>query len=204
MEHKPSYFGAMSRLTAVSSVLACLPFGISADGESSPPLTRLSDQGVSPYLSMGRLVDEQHPRWEEYREPITQFPSVRACLAPSEQETDTPNVMNVDWDIIHGPYAVQVCLFRIFDTLGSPELVAEWMEQNGFRDVGNLDRSEMMPKFDRLVVGQWTYEDTVARSQIISGPINRLMNGVVQPSTVISARFSGTKLLSVGLSAKTK
>lgn len=167
-------------------------------------MIRLSDQAVSPYLSIGRLVDEQHPRWEEYRGPIAQFRSVRACLAPSEQETDTPNVMNVDWDIIRGPYSVQVCLFRIFDSLGSPELAAQWMKKNGVRDVKNLDRSGMGFEFDRLVIGYWTYEDTVARTQIISGPINRLMNGVVQPSTVISARFSGTKLFSVGLHAKTK
>lgn len=109
-----------------------------------------------PYTLYGNLTDEQrtaiipyetltneetHPFYVRYeritnnpqlKKAIRKYPHVRDCLVRSQADKQTPNLRLIDWHRLSGYTEGQVCLWRIFTSLESPERVKDWMSFHGY------------------------------------------------------------------------
>jgi hypothetical protein len=99
------------------------------------PFKRLSYETVFPFLYAAHPLSDfpKHPYYEEYRAAVTRFPEVRACLLDSEKEKQTPNLTRFDWNKMNSTFDAEVCLFRVFSSIGSIEESRQWFESQGFK-----------------------------------------------------------------------
>jgi hypothetical protein len=94
---------------------------------------KLRNQKEWPYMFGGKVIDADHPRWNEYAEPIQNFPDVVDCLEEGSSGPRTTDLYRIDWSKLTSHRDVEVCLFRIFDTLSDPVLVRAWLRSMGYR-----------------------------------------------------------------------
>lgn len=103
------------------------------DPEICPiPYVRLAKQETEPYLLDGKVVDESHPRYVHYGEPILRFPDVRSCLVESERGEPVPDLRLMDWDAAENLADVDVCVFRVASSIGDVDTVKLWLRYHGF------------------------------------------------------------------------
>ena len=100
------------------------------------PRDRLATQDSHPFLLLGRVMDETHPRWSEFRSAIRSYPDVDPCLEEEQRGTAEPDLLAFDWNSIRREAAMEVCLFRVFQSLREPELIEAWVLRKGFRTWG--------------------------------------------------------------------
>lgn len=91
-----------------------------------------------PILKYGALSSEKtHPHPNNsggrYTEAIVSYPDVRDCLVGSERDLKKPDLRLIDWPQFNTRYEVEVCLWRIFNSINDVELTKEWMEFYGLR-----------------------------------------------------------------------
>lgn len=74
-------------------------------------------------------------------EAIEAFPDVQSCLKPAPEDTakDIPALYHIDWDKIDNDDEAEICLFRIFKELGTPETVIGWLKYQGFETRGAVE-----------------------------------------------------------------
>lgn len=96
-------------------------------------LESFSRQPEKPFLFLGIRMDPDHPRWGEFSESIDKFPSAQNCLNPPHDSGSNWNVLDINWKSLKSNRDIEVCLFRIFDTLNDPLLVFSWLEHQGYR-----------------------------------------------------------------------
>ena len=101
----------------------------------------LSSQHNHPFLFLGKPMDPSQPRWDEYAEAIQRFQSAEACLIAPPEGSEW-NLAAVDWTAMHSHKDIEVCFFRIFDTLNDPERVRRWLEHQGYWT------TEMQPPYE--------------------------------------------------------
>jgi hypothetical protein len=109
-------------------------------GDANPvSFKRLSKEQSSPFLKLGRPLSDLQGRsdYGEYKAAVDHFPDVRACLINSERKKHIPDLSLFDWDMIRGEYETEVCLFRIFSSIGSVEGSGRWLKDQGF-NVGHI------------------------------------------------------------------
>jgi hypothetical protein len=96
------------------------------------PFKRLSDK---PFLHDNRPLSDitKHPHYEGYRDAVTRFPDVRACLVDSERGKQIPDLTRFDWNKIKSRDDAEVCLFRVFSSIGNVERSRQWFESQGFK-----------------------------------------------------------------------
>ncbi|WP_457650826.1 hypothetical protein [Profundibacter sp.] len=94
---------------------------------------RLANQETDPFMFQGKVMDENHPRWRQYRRAIRKFRDVRDCLIEEEQNRETPNLLLIDWQKTGLGSGAQVCLFLIARSLGTMDRHREWLEFHEFR-----------------------------------------------------------------------
>jgi len=96
----------------------------------------LANQETDPFLFSGKLMDENHPRWRQYRRALRIYPDVRDCLVEKERESEQPNLLKIDWRRVGGGASLGVCGFRIARSLKDVERIRQWLVNQQFRVVG--------------------------------------------------------------------
>lgn len=63
------------------------------------------------------------------------YPNLESCISNENPESEKLIDAKVDWSRIKSDNGASVCLFRLFDAMRDPEIVADWMATNGFINV---------------------------------------------------------------------
>ena len=109
--------------------------GADAPEAAGPPIgyDHLANQKTDPFLFSGKLMDESHPRWRQYRHAIQKFSDARDCLIGTEKNKPEPNLLLIDWKETGLGRGAEVCIFLIARSLGTIERHRQWLEFNGFQ-----------------------------------------------------------------------
>ena len=126
---------------------------------------RTAEIGSSKKIKFEKLTSEQDfPFWNGnapalYSNAITKFPNVRSCLVASEKDKENPDLRLINWDgffnwewtrnvkgswfnIFSANQSAQtdanVCLWRIYTSLGTDERIERWKKFHGFPERGNI------------------------------------------------------------------
>lgn len=122
------------------------------------PRDRLATQDSHPFLFIGRVIDATHPRWSDFRRAIRTYPDVDPCLEEEQRGTAAPDLLAFDWNGIRYTAAIEVCLFRVFQSLREPELIEAWVLRQGFRTPGFDDYPSRRSHMRRILSASWTPE----------------------------------------------
>ncbi len=120
------------------------------------PYARLTDEqsypfvGLNPSLAIG-ISPKLNPK-RDHAKAISRFPSVRDCLIRSEQKKDRPDLRLIDWDKIRTMADADVCTWRIFSSLGTPERAKQWLVFHGAHRVSPR-RNEISGKWEKKMGG---------------------------------------------------
>lgn len=112
------------------------------------PYVRLAKQETEPFLFLGKVVDEDHPRSGDYKRALRRFPDVRSCLVEKEREKPKPDLRQIDWDKIRNIKDIDVCVFRIASSIEDIENIKLWLLHHDFR-VGKgsrINSEDYVPK----------------------------------------------------------
>ena len=97
------------------------------------PYVRLAKQETEPFLFLGKVMDEDHPRFHQYRTALRRFPSVRSCLITKERETAQPDLRQIDWHAISDVQEIEVCVFRTASSIEEVETIKTWLRHHDYR-----------------------------------------------------------------------
>ena len=86
----------------------------------------LSSEETEPYLVSGKA-----PRKRGDIRAAEKWPDVRSCLVRSERNKDTPDLRKINWRKMRMDTDIEVCMFRIFTSLGTPEKAKLWYVEQG-------------------------------------------------------------------------
>ena len=95
----------------------------------------LSTQDLDPFLKREKPVNMEHPLWKRYRRAMSRFPSAADCLTRPSHNQKKPDLRQLDWSKMIDTAAIEVCMFRIFSSYGSPSKAKLWFEAQGFTNV---------------------------------------------------------------------
>jgi hypothetical protein len=119
--------GAVATIAQEPSTEQCL------DPAICPILyVRLAKQETEPFLYRGRVMDEKHPRYEDYERALRTFPDVRSCLTKDERAKPQPDLRQIDWSAIRSIKDIDVCVFRIASSADGLETIKTWLLYNDF------------------------------------------------------------------------
>lgn len=107
-------------------VVGFLPMSNPVSGQ---PLTYkyLATEADTPFLRWGKPPTE-----DAYRRAAQKWQDVRSCLVATEAKKRQPNLVNVDWDRLYSIEDGEVCLFRIFSSIGNLDGIGKWLRLQGF------------------------------------------------------------------------
>ncbi len=121
------------------------------DPEICPiPYVRLAKQETEPFLFQGKVVDVNHPWYNDYSKALRRFPDVRSCLTTDERENPQPDLRQIDWGAIHNILEINVCVFRVASSIEDVETIKLWLLYHGFT-VGEVRRTRheaYVPKYE--------------------------------------------------------
>ena len=88
----------------------------------------LSNEDIDPFHWYGTIpvYEKGKDRLEDYVRTASKIRDVRECIVLSEQNKVTPDLRLIDWDRLGEGPKIDVCLFRIFASIGIDQ-VASWM-----------------------------------------------------------------------------
>ena len=92
----------------------------------------LSHQYTSPFRFGGQVISEESARWNQYRRAIEKYPNAVPCLSSGIDSNGTVDLRDMDWFQLKKVQDLDVCVFRILDTLSSVELMEDWIASQGF------------------------------------------------------------------------
>jgi hypothetical protein len=169
------------------------------------PRDRLATQDSHPFLLLGRVMDETHPRWSEFRSAIRSYPDVDPCLEEEQRGTAEPDLLAFDWNSIRREAAMEVCLFRVFQSLREPELIEAWVLRKGFRTWGFDSDPRARPYMRRILGASWTPEQY--GSQVLAGrplrPVLEFLSIAYAYSLTVYIGDNG-QITTIGFGAKSK
>ena len=88
---------------------------------SSPQITALSNEKIYPFQK-SKIGD----RDIGYAREIERWPSITDCLVSGEQSKVKPDLRKFDWNKFQNQRDVEVCLWRLSHSLGTPESIKDW------------------------------------------------------------------------------
>lgn len=101
-----------------------IPYDHLSSEETKPFITRTS--GIRP-IDFG-----ENSKMEKRYAPATRkFKNVRDCLIPSEAKKVIPDLRLINWRKMKSKAYIEVCMYRIFASLGTPEKAKLWFEAQG-------------------------------------------------------------------------
>lgn len=127
------------------------------------PYARLASEGEYPFLKFGDVPSSEHlhpPLYKKYRKAVEKFPDARSCLVRSERIKEHPNLLMFNWDAIHSFEEGEVCLFRIFASIGDLENVKSWLTYQGLRVTDHYERPAS--KYAKSIYAEQRWNTVVA------------------------------------------
>jgi len=116
----------------------------------------LSGEETEPFLKLGIRPMDMEPSSQikkKYVDAVKRWPDVRSCLVRSERSKETPDLRKINWWWIRTETAIEVCMFRIFTSLGTPEKAKAWFEAQGLHEVEIRQNNGRVVK-DQFLVDQ--------------------------------------------------
>lgn len=101
------------------------------------PYKLLSSEESVPFLKHGKP-----PIKDEHKVAVKRWPGVRSCLVESERKKQKPDIRRIDWGQLYTVEEADVCLFRIFSSIGSMKGSIEWLLFHGFKIDGPYDSAK--------------------------------------------------------------
>jgi hypothetical protein len=96
-------------------------------------LEELSSQETRPFLLLGARMQPSQSRWDEFADSLEKFSNAQNCLNPPEISGTKWNTLDVNWKVLRSNRDIEVCLFRIFDTLNDPLLAVSWLKRQEYK-----------------------------------------------------------------------
>jgi len=155
------------------------------------PYNHLSSEETEPYMVRGKTPD----RKADIR-AAKKWPDARSCLIRSELKQKYPDLRKINWRKMRMDTDIEVCMFRIFNSLGTPELNKHWFMKQGLSpDIVNVHNE---------YVQTWVSVQGTRKSPKLGGSlvppkgIRSLVLGSISWSESFSASWDKTgKLISV-------
>ncbi len=101
-----------------------------------PSFVALANEQTHPFMY------GQRPLKRDWLAAIPRWPDVRDCLVRSERKKSEPDLRLINWDAFWTTADAEICLWRIFSSLGTPERAARWFEFHGLGD-GSVGSGKM-------------------------------------------------------------
>lgn len=165
-----------SVLAALIVVLSCAGSAtgqVAETGEDDPircgpvrclvPASDISHQNDVPFVLLNRIMDEQHPRWDQFRGPIRRHPDARSCLLDESLQGDMVDLLAVDWAKFDSSDS-SVCFFRIFSTLSNGSTIVRWLDAVGMHHRGIVEwggstlARDDLPPHSLAIHAEWSRE----------------------------------------------
>ena len=188
---------SLSRVLAVIALSLGSPaFGQGAGVEAASafvlPRDVVEQRDANPFRFAGEVVIPSARSWPRYDEALERHPTTESCLTEDARGGASLNLLAYDWMGINGRYAHEICLYRVWTALGSPDVITSWMSEFNFtvREGEYPPESAGVERFGRIVSGYWSWEETTARSSLGGRGIQRLLDNVFfEPTIVLTATF---------------
>jgi len=109
------------------------PFKLYADmtveqKSQSIPFAVLSTEALHPFV----YTESAARSSQEILTTKSKFKHVNNCLVSSEQNKKQPDLRMVNWDAFYSSEDVSICMWRIFNSLGTREAAEKWVSFHGF------------------------------------------------------------------------
>lgn len=95
-------------------------------------ISDLSKQNTRPFRFGGEIMSEKSGRWNRYRDEIEKFTDAVPCLSSGVDKNGRVDLRDLDWSQHTKVEGLDVCIFRILDTLPSVNLMEEWIASQDF------------------------------------------------------------------------
>ena len=186
-----------ARILAAAVLLLSAPAnGQDADVAPSNPFVLPRDlvetRDANPFRFAGEVVTPSARSWPRYEDALERHPTTESCLTEDARGGPSLDLLAYDWMGINGRYAHDVCLFRVWTALGSPDLIASWMSEFDLtvREVQYPPDSDGADRFGRIISGSWSWEEAISRSSLGGRGIQRFFDNIFfQPTLTLTARF---------------
>jgi len=161
----------------------------------------LANQETDPFLFSGKVMDREHPRWSQYRSAIRSYADVRDCLVRSEVKKETPNLTLINWKKMRSGKIIEVCLFRVFSSLGSPENAKLWLEVQGLKNASlNVRKGRVVRDWKRVEVtlasvSAWNPPKETGRCLVSRDVLSALLCAKIVHSESFSASWNENGVL---------
>ena len=118
------------------------------------PYVRLSTQDERPFLFGGKVVDGSHGSFSQYEGAISKFPSVTSCI--NHNSGRGFNLQNINFGKINSIQEIDVCVFRVTDSIEKTSEILAWLQRIGFetRDFVRFRSENFSPRseLDRIYI----------------------------------------------------
>lgn len=168
----------------------------------------LSNQGIDPFMFLGKIVDTEHPQWKTYKGDIQRYYGVEDCLIAEERSSKNPNLLLIDWKNVGAGTGAQICIFRIARSLGDIGKIRSWLDYQKFA-VGNLVEyrgNKYKPRYETQpiyrITASWDVDQY--RSRIPSLVYSLTGYELARRFTVTIGLDANREVSGVGTSAPTK
>jgi len=148
----------------------------------------LSNEDIDPFLWYGKVpvFERGKGRLNRYVRTARKIRDVRDCLIRSEQKKAAPDLRLIDWRNLGEGVALDVCLFRIFASIGDIEGVANWMRYHKIEPTISKDLED----------NSWMFKRGDARKTLLlrrlDGRYDTKANGPLVPrNSIIAWVFGG-------------
>ena len=175
--------------SALAALLA-LAGATAAFAQPSMPVDRavLSGEARTPFLVNG--APPAGPRGAALRAAAAARPDAESCLRPEARGADPADLLAFDWAGLRSLKEAQVCLFRLADTLGSPQGVEIWMAASGLGPIWSGPSRDENRAFTRTAVsGLMTADQAMDRTALLDGAA-RLHAVMTRPRLEFAVRFA--------------
>lgn len=168
-------------------------FGQGADTELASPFVLPRDlvdqRDANPFRFAGEVVTPSARSWPRYENALERHPTTESCLTEDARGGPSLDLLAYDWMGINGRYAHDVCLFRVWTALESPELVVAWMEEFDMT-VSRINGPEYIERFGHLFTGSWSWDQTTEKSSLGGWGLQRLLDDAFfEPTVGFTANF---------------
>ena len=190
-----SLIASLSRvLSVVALSLGSPAFGQGAGVEAASafvlPRDVVEQRDANPFRFAGEVVIPSARSWPRYEDALERHPTTDSCLTEDARGGPSLDLLAYDWMGIDGRYAHEVCLFRVWTALESPELVVAWMEEFNMSVAGTNRQADMVERFGHLFTGSWTWEETTENSSLGGWGLQRLLDDAFfEPTVGFTANF---------------
>ncbi|NRB20577.1 MAG: hypothetical protein HRU33_24345 [Rhodobacteraceae bacterium] len=133
----------------------------------------LSGEVTDPYLVYGRV-----PIKSADIKAARRWPDVRSCLMLDERNAERPDVAKINWNRMRRDEDIEVCMFRIFSSLGNSDRIILWFQRQGIRNAKIAPYQFRSQKYNSVTAGNHPSETDISFKN--SGYLfNKIMKSII-------------------------